>query len=143
MSTNDKTFCIVYRSEASMFVDENTIDELLQTAEQRNAQYDVTGILLADWLHFIQHLEGPKEGLRTIFEKIQGSPLHSNLTVLFDREIDHRVFPQFFMGVKLNPDVQLLRHITEEWTKRLEQSPSIKYSVNQIYFMREFFEQLT
>ena len=70
-----------------------------------NARYfnecnEVTGILLYFDLVFFQVLEGPREVLESLFEKIVEDPRHRDVTLQVSEPIASRLFPDWSMSYR-------------------------------------------
>ena len=83
---------------------------LLQSARKRNQELDVTGLLLHREDSFFQIIEGSRQNVLAVFERICSDPRHERITVLFEGPTDAREFSDWRMGfVELdNVDVRLL-----------------------------------
>ncbi len=74
------------------------LSQIFQTARFNNSRRDVTGALLYSSGFFAQVLEGPREEIEQVFEKIQCDPRHGDVTVLECSDIESRDFPQWSMA---------------------------------------------
>ena len=83
---------------------------LLQSARRRNQELDVTGLLLHREDSFFQIIEGSRENVLAVFERICADPRHQRITVLIEGPATHREFSDWRMGfVELdNVDVRML-----------------------------------
>jgi hypothetical protein len=83
---------------------------LLQSARKRNQELDVTGLLLHREDSFFQIIEGSRENVLAVFQRICSDPRHERVTVLFEGPTAVREFSDWRMGfVELdNVDVRLL-----------------------------------
>lgn len=79
------------------------INQILQTARQKNKQQNVTGALLFNSGYFAQALEGPRLAIEQIFERIQRDPRHGDVTVLSSQTDGHRDFPEWSMAYVAPP----------------------------------------
>lgn len=94
---------IVYVSFSDGNLTESDLDELLFDVRERNKVQKVTGLLLYNDGSFIQLIEGPKEVIEGLFEKIKVDKRHSNIVLLLNEKITKRAFPDWTMGyVRLN-----------------------------------------
>lgn len=73
---------------------------LLKQSRDWNAQHQLTGVLLYSEHNIMQVLEGPKDEVFYIFNKIEQDIRHRNVTRLADGEIQQRNFSQWSMGFK-------------------------------------------
>jgi hypothetical protein len=74
---------------------EVTIRDILDTANRRNAESAITGILIAHRGWFVQAPEGAREVVRERFEAISHDPRHLALTVLGEGPTAARVFGEW------------------------------------------------
>jgi hypothetical protein len=83
---------------------------LLQSARKRNQELDVTGLLLHREDSFFQIIEGSRENVLAVFDRICSDQRHERITVLFEGPTVVREFSDWRMGfVELdNVDVRLL-----------------------------------
>lgn len=91
---------IIYISTANDELTEEALLELLSASQKRNAQRQITGLLLHSDGNIIQVIEGPEEATRALYRKIAADPRHRGITVMSSRSIEHRDFPEFKMGFK-------------------------------------------
>lgn len=85
----------------SSFVQEMSDDELEKLASQaakKNAENDITGVLIAKGEVFFQIIEGPEEGIDKLFSNILKDPRHKKVTTLGVQIGDFkRLFPKWHM----------------------------------------------
>lgn len=91
---------LVYQSTATLPMGEHELKILLQEARDWNTHHQLTGVLLYSEHSIMQVLEGPKEEVFYIFNKIEQDIRHCNVTKLADGEIQQRNFSQWSMGFK-------------------------------------------
>lgn len=80
-----------------------SVREILEAARTNNAQAGVTGALIFNSGCFAQVLEGSREKVADIFERIQCDPRHTEVQVLEYGPITQRAFPNWsmaFLGIK-------------------------------------------
>lgn len=65
---------------------------LLRDAQMRNINRNITGLLLQIDNRFVQYLEGPKEAVVDLRERIQADPRHHEFELLFEGPIKERLF---------------------------------------------------
>jgi len=90
--------CIVYVSSASRSFDERKLLPMLKSFRENNARANITGLLLYKGGNFMQAIEGPKERVHELFEKIRQDPRHTGVYKLLERPIIKREFSNFSMG---------------------------------------------
>ena len=89
---------LVYTSAATREMGQDELEELLTRARERNAACGVTGMLLYHDGSFLQALEGEREIVDALFERIEEDPRHTQAAVLLRTEVDERVFDSWSMG---------------------------------------------
>ena len=62
---------LIYFSKAVKGIDEAGVTDILVTARDRNAEKDITGLLVMNGDEFIQILEGEKNEIFSLLEKIK------------------------------------------------------------------------
>lgn len=106
--------CLTYQSRASVPPTKDELDEIVRLARVRNRANSVTGMLLYEDGRYLQTLEGPREGLGTIWSSIERDERHEDIEVLSQHLVTSRLFSDW--------DLMLYR--------RLDQAP------------KSFFERL-
>ena len=91
---------IIYLSSAIDSVDEAELKNLLIKSRANNSDNDITGILLHIDGDFIQVLEGNKEQVKTLYDKIAKDKRHKGIINVVKGEIDKRQFDDWSMGYK-------------------------------------------
>lgn len=93
---------LVYMSESRLDPDSaetlQAVDNILAKARDRNALVDVTGALLFTEGRFVQVLEGEREKVREIFERIGNDPRHADVEILSAQYSDRRRFKEWSMA---------------------------------------------
>jgi hypothetical protein len=97
---------IIYVSQAKKPMDAAALESLLSVSRAWNTSQGLTGMLIyrysedADRGYFMQMLEGGKDEVRTIFEKIRHDKRHHTVLTLAEGEIEARMFSDWAMGFK-------------------------------------------
>ncbi len=86
---------ISYVSTAHPTLTDSDINELLETVKERNNAYNITGILMYSSGNFFQVIEGQRDILLEVYEKIKLDQRHFNLIKIFDREIADTSFSEY------------------------------------------------
>ncbi len=89
---------LAYTSVATVGFQEDELTRILQQSRTYNTSVDITGVLLYVRGSFIQVLEGKKAAVEALYEHIKKDPRHSNVTLLLNRPIVQRLFPNWAMG---------------------------------------------
>lgn len=89
---------LVYVSSANPAFDPLTLPELLVEFRRRNKQAHITGLLLFRTGTFFQILEGPKDQVEPLFERIGRDQRHGNVLSIHSQSTSYRIFPEWQMG---------------------------------------------
>ena len=89
---------LAYLSTAVRLMTDDELIDLLKVARRRNAEHDVTGVLLYCDGTFIQVLEGESDHLDLIFDSISKDIRHKNIIRLIEGKLDKKYFPDWNMG---------------------------------------------
>lgn len=95
MDTNNLLYEIVYTSSSLIGIEE--IEEMILQSTKRNKSLNITGCILYNEREFFQLLEGEKDFVHTLFEKIKQDQRHSNLRVMWESSIEKRAFENWSM----------------------------------------------
>jgi hypothetical protein len=91
---------LVYVSSAKHLLSAAELEHLLKRARARNAEHEVTGVLLYAFGNFMQYLEGPPAGMSTVYDVIKADPLHHGIIELLREPIDAREFADWTMAFR-------------------------------------------
>jgi hypothetical protein len=91
---------LVYVSTASHPLSQAEINHLLERARARNAQQQVTGVLLYSHGNFMQYLEGPAAGMAIVYQAIRADRLHHGIIELLREPIAEREFADWSMAFR-------------------------------------------
>ncbi len=88
---------LTYISRA--MVDRHSVDilDIARASMRNNAALGLTGALYFDDRQFYQVLEGERERLREMFERIRRDTRHSDVVLLHEGEITRPQFPEWSM----------------------------------------------
>ena len=89
---------IIYMSSATKKLNEEEINSLLVKSRHYNIENNITGVLLYIEGDFLQVLEGKKEVLLELFEKIKKDTRNKVIIVVQEKEKENRDFPDWAMG---------------------------------------------
>jgi hypothetical protein len=96
---------LVYFSTAAGHQREETVCEILEVSRRRNLQDSVTGLLVAGGNRYLQVLEGAHWAIGATLERIQRDVRHLGLSVLIDRTVGERSFPDWSMAFRGEPNL--------------------------------------
>jgi hypothetical protein len=83
------------------------IKAILAKASSYNPKHNITGILLFHSGLFMQLLEGPKEEVAGLYNKIEKDPRHKNVIKVFAIDHNPRIFTNWSMAYKEVTDVDI------------------------------------
>lgn len=89
---------LVYVSSSPAPLSEDAIDDILETSRRNNAAVGVTGVLLHGEGNIIQVLEGPREAVEGVFERVRRDARHRQVQVLLREAKERRYFGDWSMG---------------------------------------------
>ena len=98
MEKSDDIFSLLYLSEGTVPFSQEDLRALLTQSLENNSKLGITGMLLFKGGNFLQVLEGNKEAVLTLYEKIAQDSRHARITTLFQGFSSHRDFPDWSMG---------------------------------------------
>jgi len=110
---------VAYVSSARQRLSDEDLEALLLRARARNHSLGVTGVLLHHDGSFLQYFEGPAEGVRTVYDHIVRSPLHTGLIELLHAPIPQRTFGAWEMGFTRAPRSAFLQLANASWQQQL------------------------
>lgn len=113
---NLATLC--YASTATERCSAIEIGLIVEAAKRNNARSNITGVLFFGNNYFLQILEGPRNHLNILYNKIIKDERHTNMQVLELREIGSRCFP--------------------EWTIKYIRSPAVAAKIYREAGLKEF-----
>ena len=83
---------LIYASHPFGF-DDLTLANILTTAQRYNAEKDVTGTLICREDLYLQLLEGDRDDVQALYEKIKRDDRHADATILVQEVTAQRLFP--------------------------------------------------
>jgi len=98
---------LVYISRARQPVADGMVEAILETARAKNAERNVTGLLLFDGMNFMQLLEGPTPDVEAVFNAIIADDRHSDVVRIVSETGVQRQFPGWSMGYAFAPGDRL------------------------------------
>lgn len=112
---------------------------LLEQSREINKSLDITGMLLYAGGNFIQLLEGPKESVEEIYDRITHDDRNKNNIVIIKKDKKQRLFDQWSMGYRrlTRGDKTLVEGYTEFLDKDIQPE---EIAVNQDTILKMFYE---
>ncbi len=89
---------LIYTSKAAPGTTDATLEDILATARGHNSGADITGVLLYFDNSFIQLLEGKRNDVMALYDKIKDDPRHTDVDLMFEEYQEGRVFGDWRMA---------------------------------------------
>ena len=89
---------IIYLSSVSKDLTNEEVHNLLLLSKINNKKNNISGLLLFIDGNFIQVLEGDKDTINDLFQKIEKDTRHKNVTKVIEDTIESRQFENWDMG---------------------------------------------
>ena len=83
---------IFYISKAAPGVNQLDHEQILGTARRNNRSLGITGLLVVKGDYFAQALEGEKQEVESLYQKIAKDPRHTGLVCLSNQEVEEASF---------------------------------------------------
>jgi len=104
---------LLYASRAAGAVGAEVIEAILEESRRRNPALGITGVLCQSGDIFLQVLEGGRDAVNQLYNRIVRDPRHRDVVLLDYEEITERRFAAWTMGqvnaARINPSL-LLRY---------------------------------
>jgi hypothetical protein len=88
---------LTYTSLASFDLSADDLAAIHSTARELNSLDAITGLLVFNGTHFLQIIEGSRDAIDELVERLRRDKRHSAFEVRDEREIDERAFPDWSM----------------------------------------------
>ncbi len=98
--TASPLYRLLYMSTARHDMSDGDLEAILVDARRANAAAGITGMLLYGDRHFLQCLEGERQTVEALYDRIAADPRHRGMTRLIAGPIDERAFPDWSMGFR-------------------------------------------
>ncbi|MGB3626214.1 MAG: BLUF domain-containing protein [Henriciella sp.] len=96
--TSQQIYRLVYVSTASERLGGAEIDNILNVSQSNNDERYVTGFLAHNGRSFMQALEGKREEVEYIYNRILGDDRHFGVTQIIGEPVVRRAFPDWSMN---------------------------------------------
>lgn len=97
----------VYCSRATAGVDSAAVDSIIQSSRRHNPEMGITGLLVFGSGIFFQWLEGPRDNVTSLMERLKADPRHENVVSLTEtEEVRERLFPNWDMELVTTTDIR-------------------------------------
>jgi hypothetical protein len=98
MANTGNIFSLLYLSGSTVPFAEKDLRNLLDKSRENNSKLEITGMFRFKAGNFLQVLEGKKETVISLYEKIARDPRHHQITTLLEETSPQRSFPDWSMG---------------------------------------------
>ena len=112
---------LVYASEVVRPVGDGDLEQILNSAREKNGEDGITGMLCFHRKYFLQCLEGSRMKVNEAYQRILKDKRHTNIVILDYQEIVHREFEAWTMGYM--PESQLTTDINMRYSGNTEFTP--------------------
>ena len=119
------TICYVSKGKDDLTTDD--LEQLFGYTLQYNTEHNITGILLYRSGSFLQVLEGEKEILIPIFERIQEDPRHKEIFTILKGPSKKRIFADYASRFSIVKTKEDLDNIEKYLNQIKENIPNLKY----------------
>lgn len=107
---------IAYVSQARSALAPQELDALLADATAFNRMAGVTGVLMFDGERFLQYLEGPRDGLDSVYGRVLNASVHHGVRQLAAGAVGTRWFPHWTMANRRIDSLTMTHIINAPWT---------------------------
>jgi hypothetical protein len=91
------------------------LEQIMTSATRNNERAGITGLLLFNGRNFLQLLEGERDAIEGLLDRVEGDPRHSGVVVMTDIEIPSRRFPGWSMRLlRLSESVEERRETLDQ-----------------------------
>jgi chemotaxis family two-component system sensor kinase Cph1 len=91
---------LIYVSQAVAPMSGQSLNELLKQSRDFNRSVGITGCLIYQDGFFMQMLEGPRDAVFALYEKIKTDPRHCNVGIVIEAPTRRRIFVDWSMGLR-------------------------------------------
>ena len=112
-SYSSPVFHLVYVSKAKQDLCYSDIQDILATSRKRNAELNITGLLIYRDNYFMQLLEGDEPSVRSLMSKIQLDTRHFDINIIVEEKGADRFYQSWSMAycdgdIRANETTELL-----------------------------------
>lgn len=98
---------LVYCSRAAPGTDDATVARIIESSHRWNPVHGITGLLVFGSGIFFQWLEGPRDNVMLLMEKLKVDPRHGDVVPLSEsEEVRERLFPDWDMELVTGGDIR-------------------------------------
>jgi len=89
---------LVYASQFALPFNAEDAANIVEVSMVNNRKHDVTGVLCYSNYYYLQCLEGGRDEVNALYQKIVSDKRHTRPVILMYTEILHRAFDDWYMG---------------------------------------------
>jgi hypothetical protein len=98
---------LVYCSKATAGVDDAAVANIIEIAKRWNPEHGITGLLVFGSGIFFQWLEGPRDNVTALMNKLRTDPRHDNVVMFSENEeVRERLFRDWDMELVTTDDIR-------------------------------------
>ena len=98
---------LIYCSRAAPGVEAAAVDRIIETARRVNPARGITGLLVFGSGMFFQWIEGPRDNVTQLMDRIRSDPRHEQVVTLSEtEEVRERLFPDWDMELVTADDIR-------------------------------------
>ena len=102
-------FCFLYHSKIAPDVGVSCVAEIVKTARSFNKEHQITGMLVFDGQRFCQYIEGPRQDLQALIDRIEVDARHHQFEPKHHAPLNgKRMFSNWSMAYVLVDDAEPL-----------------------------------
>lgn len=104
-------FQLIYVSQATSSIQLDEIENILEASRANNQVEQVTGMLMYKDRLFVQILEGEKDHVFSVYNRVKDDSRHQGVQIIEELEVPKRQFDQWIMGFKFLTQDDLIKII--------------------------------
>ncbi len=133
---------LVYTSVRKPECDDQEIQNILDACKRNNPDDNLTGVLLHSKNRFIQYIEGNKDTVRSLYNKVKGDARHTAVNERDFSSIQERVFPGWNMGYKDADSIEYHTTVSRKDRNQLDEiiEGKMDFKDRGITVLRLFYE---
>ena len=131
---------LLYVSFRNSSCTNSEVEKILSESIKNNGKQNITGVLLYSKDRFLQVLEGEKEQITGLYDKIKTDSRHSQAMMLSVKPIQERFFPSWQMaGKEMDSAYEFLSPLGEEEKKEFLQLLEGENNNNAVKMISKLF----
>ena len=111
MTTTTEIYEMLYVSTMASSAPVSVVSTIAMRSRVSNALRCITGMLIFDGIRFCQYLEGGKDDLTALFERISDDSRHAAVTLIHHGPLQERRFKKFSLAFASGDDFEALSRL--------------------------------